>query len=141
MNTPGIQLDLFHRTSLNTTYETKRLMRVAVSKGSFSRDRDRLVDEINKIAVQEGMRTTISKATLDNWLKDSDPGRMPSPAWLTIFCYVLHNTGSIAAMLSPLGCIVVEGETQKLLVWAEAEFGKRRAVKNARRALANLEEA
>jgi len=134
----NIQLDLFHNKSLNTTYEIKRSMRLAVSKSHFSREE--IIDQMNKVSTQEGMRTTISKATLDNWLKDSDPGRMPSPAWLTIFCYVLHDTGSIAAMLNPLSCIVVEGETQKLLVWAEAEFGKRRAVKKARRALANLEE-
>jgi len=134
----SFQLDLFHNKSLNTTYEIKRSMRLAVSKSHLSREE--IIDQMNKVAVQEGMRTTISKATLDNWIKDSDPGRLPLPPWLTIFCYVLHNTGPIAAMLNPLGCIVVEGDTQKLLVWAEAEFGRRRAAKKARTALANLEE-
>ena len=132
------QLDLFHHVSFNTTYEIKRNMRLAVSKSHLSREE--IVDQMNKVAVQEGMQTTISKATLDNWLKDSDPRRMPMPAWLTIFCYVLHNTGPIAAMLNPLGCIVLGGETQKLLAWAEAEIGRRRASKKARMALANLED-
>jgi len=134
----NIQLDLFHNKSLNTTYEIKRSMRLAVSKSHFSREE--IIDQINKVAIQEGMRTTISKATLDNWLKDSDPGRLPSPAWLTIFCDILDDTGPIGAMLLPLGSIVLGGDTQKLLVWAEAEFGRRQAAKKARTALANLEE-
>jgi hypothetical protein len=134
-----LQLDLFHQISLNTTYETKRAMRLAVLKSHLSREE--IVDQINKVAVQEGMRTTISKATLDNWLKDSDQGRMPSPAWLTIFCYVLQDARPIGAMLNPLGYIALGGDTQKLLAWAEAEIGRRKASKKARIALANLEEA
>ena len=138
MTNPTYQLDLFHRISLNTTYEIKRSMRMAVSRSHFSREE--IIDQMNRIAIQEGMRTTISKATLDNWLKDSDQGRMPSPAWLTIFCYVLHDIGPIGAILNPLGCVALGGDTQKLLAWAEAEVERRKAVKRARIALANLEE-
>lgn len=137
MNIPGIQLDLFQRISLNTTHEVKRLMRLAVSQSRLSREE--IVDQMNRIAIQEGMRTSISKATLDNWLKESDQGRMPSPAWMTIFCYVLHNTGAIAAMLRPLECAVLSIKKQKLLLWAEAEKDKRTATKRARLALESLE--
>jgi hypothetical protein len=137
MNKSGVQLDLFHQQSLNTTYETKRAMRMAVARSRKSREE--IVDLINKVAVQENMRTTISKATLDNWLKDSDTGRLPMPAWMTIFCYVLHDYSPIAAMLAPLGCGVLTTEKQKLLAWAEAEQMKRTAVKRARIAYESLE--
>ena len=122
MNTPGIQLELFHRLSLNPTHEVKRLMRLSVSRSRFSREE--IVDQMNKITVQEGMRATISKHTLDNWLKESDQGRMPSPAWMTIFCYVLHDSGPISAMLRPLECAVLGQEQIKLLAWAQAEQEK-----------------
>lgn len=137
MNNPGIQLDLFHRISLNTTHEVKRLMRIAVSRSRKSREE--IADQMNKIAVQEGMRTSISKHTLDNWLKESDQGRMPSPAWLTIFCCTLHDTGPISAMLRPLDCAVVGQDQIKLLKWAQAEQAKRQAMKQARIALEALE--
>ena len=137
MNNPGIQMDLFHRQSLNTTYETKREMRMTVARSRKSREE--IVDEMNRLAVQEGMRSTLSKATLDNWLKDSDPGRMPMPAWMTIFCYVLNDTGPIAAMLAPLECGVLTTEKRKLLIWAEAEQMKRTATKRARIAYESLE--
>jgi len=85
------------------------------------------------------MRTTISKATVDNWLKDSDQGRMPSPAWLTIFCYVMNDVKPINAMLNPLDCVALDKDKKKLLAWAEAEQEKRKITKKARLALESLE--
>ena len=131
------QLDLFGSKSLNITYELKRQMRLAASKCGLSRDQ--IVDQMNAIAAREGMRTNVSKGALDNWFKDSDPGRLPSPAWLTIFCSVTGDRGSIEAMLRPLGCAVVDETGQRLLAWAEAEVERKRAAKRARLALEGLE--
>jgi len=127
MNTSIHQLDLFHTIALNPTHEIKRMMRLTVSKSHLSREE--IIDRMNKISVDEGMRTTISKATLDNWLKDSDVGRMPSPAWLTIFCHVMDDVSSINAMLNPLGCIALDKDKRKLLTWAEIEFEKKKVTK------------
>ena len=137
MTNPGIQLDLFHHLSLNPTHEVKRLMRLSVSRSRLSREE--IVDQMNKIAVQEGMRTTISKHTLDNWLKESDQGRMPSPSWMTIFCYILHDTAPISAILRPLKCAVLGQEQLKLLKWAQAEQERRKAQRRARLAFEELE--
>ena len=138
MTKSTLQLDLFHQISLNPTYEIKRSVRLAVSKSHLSRDE--IVDHINEIAVAEGMRNSISKATLDNWAKDSDPGRLPSPAWLTIFCDVVNDVGPITAMLRPLGYLPLDGAKQKVLAWAEMEIERRKITKKARLALESLEE-
>ena len=137
MTETTFQLDLFHQRTLNTTYEVKREMRLGVSRSHLSREQ--IVDRMNEIAVAEGMHSKISKATLDNWLKDSDPGRLPSPAWLTIFCHVVCNTGPITAMLYPLGSKAIDEGKQRLLSWAEAEMEKKKAARKARLALEGLE--
>lgn len=133
MNPKTHQLNLFQASSLNPTYEIKRQIRIALTGSPTSRDE--IVDQMNKIAHQEGMRKSISKATLDNWTKDSDPDRLPSLPWLTIFCHVMGTVDAIEAMLKPLGMAVVWPEGVKLLTWAKAELAKKRAVKEARLAL------
>ncbi|MBW1666749.1 MAG: hypothetical protein JRJ66_01620 [Deltaproteobacteria bacterium] len=127
------QLALFRGQSINPTHEIKRQIRIALSSTRFSRDE--VVDQINRIAAQEGIKRSISKATLDSWCKDSDHGRMPSPAWMTILCQVLGTTAPIEAMLRPLGCAVLDEKGMRVMVWAEAELEKRQAAKRARLAL------
>ena len=131
------QLDLFSNQSLNPTYEIKRQIRLALAGCNLSRDE--IVDRMNEIAVQEGMRKTISKATLDNWTKDSDPDRLPSLPWLTIFCRAAGTVAPIEAMLRPLGCGVLNNDDHNLLAWAKAEMEKRKAAKRARLALEAIE--
>ena len=132
------QLELFHSNSLDPTYEIKRSLRLALSKTSLSRDQ--VVDEMNKIAVREGMRKKVSKASLDNWTKDSDPDRLPSLPWLTIFCRVVDDVSAITCLLKPLNCNVVNEKGKKLLHWAEAEMAKRKAAKRAKYALSALQD-
>lgn len=137
MHKRSYQLDLFSNQSLNPTYEIKRQIRLALTGCSLSRDE--IVDRMNEIAVQEGMRKTISKATLDNWTKDSDPDRLPSLPWVTIFCRAAGTVSPIEAMLRPLGCGVLDNNDQKLLVWAKADLERRNAAKRARLALEAIE--
>lgn len=138
MNRPAQQLDLFHARSLNPTYEIKRAIRLGLSRTHLSRDQ--VVDEMNRIAIQEGLRKSVSKASLDNWAKDSDPERLPSTVWLTIFCKVIGDVSPIAAMLRPLGADIIDGGDQRLLGWAKAELEKRKAVRKAKNALSIVED-
>lgn len=131
------QLDLFHSPSLDTTHEIKRQIRLALANSTLSRDQ--VVDRMNEIAVREGMRHTTSKASLDNWVKDSDPERLPALPWVTILCEVLETVAPIAALAGPLGGRVIGPEEAGLLTWAQAELEKRRATKKARLALEGLE--
>jgi len=131
------QQNLFNTHSLNPTYEIKRRIRIALSGVHHSRDE--VADRMNEVAVREGMRQTISRQTLDNWAKDSDPGRLPSPAWLTIFCFVTGDTGPIEAMVKPLEWEILDQEQVRILRWGKAELAKRRASKQARIALEALE--
>lgn len=131
------QLELFRSSSLNPTYEIKRQLRIALANSALSRDE--VVDLMNEISVSEGMRKTVSKAVLDGWVKDSDPDRLPSLPWLTIFCRVLEVTGPLNAMARPLGFAVIGAEDVNILKWGQAELQKRRAAKRARMALDAVE--
>lgn len=95
------QLGLFTDNELNPTYGIKRQIRLALSNTSLSRDQ--VVDRMNEIARREGLRKTVSKATLDSWCKDSEPDRLPAPPWLTILCHVLGTTDPIGPILKALG--------------------------------------
>ncbi len=136
MNTSAHQLNLFQSSSLNPTYEIKRQLRLALAKSILSRDE--VVDRMNEISVREGMRKTISKASLDNWTKDSDPGRLPSLPQLTIFCSVLDTVTPLAAMIRPLEGDIINKEDARLLMWARAEREKKQAAKRARLAEQSL---
>ena len=113
MDKASRQLDLFQSYSLNPTYEIKRQIRLAISLSGLSRDE--IVDRMNRIAVQEGMRKTISKPTLDSWTKDSDPDRLPSLPWLTILCQVTGALGPIQAIVKPLGGRIINQNDEKRL--------------------------
>lgn len=110
---------------------------MALSGANLSRDQ--VVDKMNAIAIDEGLRRTISKSVLDNWTKDSAPDRLPSLPWLTIFCRVLDTVAPISALVRPLGCEIVDPEGARLLFWARAERAKKLAAKKARLAEQALE--
>lgn len=132
------QLGLFTDNELNPTYGIKRQIRLALSNTSLSRDQ--VVDRMNEIARREGLRKTVSKATLDSWCKDSEPDRLPAPPWLTILCHVLGTTDPIGPILKALGWGLVNERGRKMLEWAEAELAKKRAARKAKAVLELLEE-
>jgi hypothetical protein len=112
-------------------------MRLALSNTMLSRDQ--VVDQMNEIASKEGIHLAVSKATLDGWVKDSDPSRMPGPVLLTLFCKVMGTVGPISAMLRPLGAGAIGPEEKGLLAWARAEQARRKAARRAKMALDALE--
>lgn len=131
------QLDLFSGQSFDVTHEIKRQIRHVLTNSVLSRDQ--VVDRMNGIATAEGMRSTISKAVLDGWCKDSDPARLPSLPWVIIFCRVTETVTPIEAMLRPLGCGVIDGDDKRHLAWARAEMKKRKVIKAARLALEGID--
>ncbi len=137
MITQPKQLDLFSGSrSLNATHEVKRQIRLALAASNLSREQ--IVDQYNKIAALEGA-SKISKAALDSWTKDSDPGRMPSLLNLNYLCEVLGTLAPYAAAIRPLGAKVIGPEEIRLLNWAKAEQAKRSAAKRAKLALMEIE--
>ncbi len=138
MNNKALQLDLFHPQSLNPTYEIKRALRQSLSRTHLSRDQ--VVDKMNEFATEEGLRKNISKATLDNWTKDSDPDRLPSLPWVVIFCKVLNDISPIAVLLRPLGCYAIDDKEGAVLKWGKAELARKKAIKHARHAFLTVEE-
>jgi hypothetical protein len=131
------QLDLFGEQNLNIVAEVKRQIRLALGKTTLSRDE--VVDRMNALASRDGLKDTVSKATLDGWCKDSDTSRIPSLARLVLFCHVLGTADPIRAVARPLGTEVVGPEERKILAWGKAELARRRAAKKARLALEVLE--
>ena len=134
--TKAHQLDLFKNTLLNPTYTVKRQIRIALANSRLSRDE--VADRMNEMARVEGMRKSISKAVLDNWTKDSDPDRLPSLPWMTIFCKVLETVAPLEAMAQPLGAAILGPEDLNVLKWARAELARKKAAKRARIALEEI---
>lgn len=130
------QLHLFSGQNLNVVYEVKRQLRIALANSKLSRDE--VVDQATKIAWRDGVQSFISKATLDSWCKDSEPGRMPSLGMLVILCHVLGTLDPIKPLVNPLGGTVIGREDLKVLSFGRAEMMKRRAQKSARRAADEL---
>jgi len=134
------QLDLFGSSSLNPTYEIKRSMRIAARDAGRNRglSRDQLVDHLNDLASEEGLKASLTKPIFENWLKDSAPERLPSLPWLVLFCKATGSVGPVLAMALPLGAAVIGEDRARTLAWAEAELERRRAAKRARIALEGL---
>jgi len=131
------QLDLFIEQNLNIVADVKREIRIALSKTHLSRDQ--VVDEMNRLAVRDGLKGTVTKVTLDGWCKDSDETRLPSLTRLVLFCRVMKSPAPVHAMVKPLGCEVIGPVEKKVLVWGQAEVVRKRAAKKARLALEVLE--
>ena len=88
METSRAQLRLFQSKNLNIVYEIKRQFRLALSTSSLSRDQ--VIDKINRLASRDGIHGQgVSRATLDSWCKDSEPGRLPGLPGLVLFCEAL----------------------------------------------------
>jgi hypothetical protein len=131
------QMDLFAPESLDATLEIKRQIRLVLGASPLSRDQ--IADKMNELTAKEGGSRTISRATLDSWVKDSNPDRMPGLFWLTILCRVLGTVAPFVAAVRPLGARVVGFQEILKLTWAEAELEKKRVSRRARLALESIE--
>jgi hypothetical protein len=130
------QLPLFGGQNLNIVYEVKRQIRIALSRTKLSRDE--VVDRVAELARRDGAPVSITKPVLDSWCKESDPGRMPSIAAITILCHVLGTVEPLRAMASALGAAVINSDDLRILNFGRAEIARRRAQKSARKAADEL---
>ena len=132
------QLQLFRDRNLNIVYEIKRQIRLALCGTNLSRDQ--VMDEMNRLASRDGVnKKAVTRATVDSWCKDSEPGRLPSLNGLVVFCAALGTQEPVRAMLKPLGADVIGPEEVGLLAWARAEQARRKAAKKARLAQEELD--
>ena len=131
------QLDLFSGQSLNPIYELKDLIRSEMSRSSLSRDQ--IVDQMNELAGRKNLPGRISKSTLDAWCKISDLSRLPSPVQLMLLCVVLKTNIFFKPLVYPLGSELISPEEKKILNYGKAELKKKKAAKEVRRALEEIE--
>lgn len=114
------QLSLFDQPTFGgIVREVKTAMNDAVKKSSLSRDqvRDRMNDlaKRHRVNLNGGNAKELSKDVFEKWLNIEDEVRVPSIKALVIFCAAIHSTGPLAAMVRPLGFMVIEGNDIKLL--------------------------
>lgn len=93
-------------------------LRAAMNRaaGADAAGRKLLVDRINDIARQAGLRLTtgnalsISKDTLDKWLAPSDRDHTPSLLAVVVFCAATGDSAPLQMMLRALGLDVMTAE-------------------------------
>ena len=131
------QLDLFAHQSLNPVYELKQLISTELSRASLSRDQ--IVDKFNEISTLKGIPGKLTKSTLDSWCKISDQARLPNPVQLMLLCAVLKTNNLFQPLIRPLGSELIGPEEIKVLKYGIAEINKKKAVKEVRKALEDIE--
>ncbi len=119
-----IQLSLFERSTFNITPDIKGAMNAAAKECGLSREE--IVDKMNSLAERNGVclvngkRLTID--TLEKWLNPSESHRLISIKALPIFCAVVKDAGALNVLASPLDCMVISREDQRLLKWAKIKM-------------------
>lgn len=97
--------------------------------------RKRLVDRINAVAKDAGIRLTagsakvISKDTLDKWLNPNDRDHTPGILAMAAFCRATKDAGPLRVLLRALGLDVMTDEDRKLRDYGRACLTEREARK------------
>lgn len=87
--------------------------------GADAEGRKRLVDRINAVATNAGVRLTqgntkaISKDLLDKWLSPSDREHTPSLLAVVVFCKATGDPAPLRAALKVLGLDVMTAEDKR----------------------------
>ncbi|WP_165064533.1 hypothetical protein [Desulfovibrio sp. ZJ200] len=98
-----------------------------------SEGRKILVDRLNDLAAQSGIRLTsgnspvISKATLDKWLSPSDLSHPPSILALLVFCSVTDCAEPLRVAARALGFDLMTREDRMLRDYAQAILDEKAA--------------
>ncbi|MFZ5764160.1 MAG: hypothetical protein ACOY4H_01025 [Thermodesulfobacteriota bacterium] len=135
------QLSLFDQPTLGgVVRDVKTAMNEAVKKSALSREQVR--DKMNQLSrrhrvnLNGGNAKELSKDVFEKWLNVEDEVRIPSIKALTIFCAALSSQEPLAAMVKPLGFMVIADNDIKLLELAKYQ----QKVKAARRKIRQLED-
>lgn len=92
-----------------------------------------LVDRLNDLAAQSGIRltsgnaSTISKATLDKWLSPSDLSHPPSILALLVFCSATDCAEPLRVAARALGFDLMTREDRMLRDYAQAILDEKAA--------------
>ncbi len=104
--------------------------------GADAAGRKLLVDRINDIAHQAGLRLTtgnaqsISKDTLDKWLAPSDRDHTPSLLAVVVFCAATGDHAPLQMMLRAIGLDVMTAEDRRHCDYGKACLAERTARRN-----------
>jgi len=129
------QPSLFEQVSLDPTNRVKSAMREALKECRLSREQ--VVDEINRLAGVEGIKTKVSLSLLDKWVAASANHLIP---WklLPIFCQVTKSILPLQALVAPLGLQVIGPSEIKILEWGKVELQRRALSKKTRRLMEEI---
>lgn len=104
--------------------------------------RKALVDSINRIAANGGVRLTtgnskaISKDILDKWLSPSDTSHPPSVTAIVVFCLATTDMAPLRQILKAAGLAIATEQEQR-----DAEYGRAcRMEREAKRMKRKIEE-
>jgi len=128
------QLSLFHNDQAALAGLVPGL-RAAMNRsaGADPAGRKLLVDRINDIARQAGLRLTtgnaqsISKDTLDKWLSPGDRDHTPSIIALVVFCAATGDHAPLQMLLRALGLDVMTAEDRTQRDYGRACLAEREA--------------
>lgn len=107
--------------------------------GADEAGRKLLVDKLNLLAAEAGIRLTagnakcISKDTLDKWLASADREHTPSVLAVAAFCVATSNPEPLRVMLRGVGLDVMTDEDRRLRDYGRACLAEREARKKKRR--------
>lgn len=126
---------LWQSLALDPTDRLKTAMRQALTTADMSREQ--IVDEMNRLAELEGIRTGRSERTsvdiLNKWVAPGDERYIIPTKLLPIFCLAVDSLLPLAALAAPAGGSVISMAELKRLEWANVELERRRLRRRARR--------
>lgn len=112
-------------------------MRAAMNRaaGGDEAGRKLLVDRINAVAQEAGIRLTagnaktVSKDTLDKWLNPNDRDHTPGVLAVAAFCAATRDVGALRVLLQAMGLDVMTAEDRKHRDYGKACLAEREARK------------
>jgi hypothetical protein len=129
------QMDLFDRPNLNVTCRLKAAMRESLKNCDLSREQ--VAERITEIMKVEGLRCPgnsrgVSRAIFDKWVGESSVHMIPT-AILPVFCAAARSWLPLQVLAASAGLKLISPDETKLLLWGQAEAGKRKISKRAKK--------
>ncbi|MBW2618507.1 MAG: hypothetical protein JRC92_06505 [Deltaproteobacteria bacterium] len=126
---------LWDMPSLDPTERVKAAMREALAGCSLSREQ--VVDEMNRLAVVEGITTNgrrqqVSVDILNKWDAPGDRRYIIPTKYLPIFCHAAGSILPLKALCGAAGAEAITKDEAKRLEWANIEIERRRLTKRSK---------
>ena len=132
------QLSLFSQPSLNVGKKLKEQLALSAKQSRYSREE--LLDRINDLAGRYGVRLVkgnghgLNMAMLEKWLNKEAMEYVPSINAMVVICAALEDIGPIQEVISPLGCMLIDENEARMLLWAK-EYHRAKDARNKMRKL------